>query len=69
MVERDVVVTADHPRGIWRVAAVPLAELWQTIDPRTADPAGAAARRLSLPRDDVEVALARLKSRGLVEPA
>lgn len=72
VIERDVVVTADHPRGIWRVAAVPLAELWQTVDAAvegTADPAGAAARRLSLPRDDVEVALAWLRSRGLVEPA
>jgi menaquinone-9 beta-reductase len=66
IVARQVVVTADHPRGVWQVAGVPLADLlgwWRAC----ADPsAQEASRRFNRSPDDIEVALAWLESRRLL---
>ena len=43
IIERDVLVTAEHPRGVWQVAGVPLVALKAYLDAaERATPAGAA---------------------------
>ena len=34
VVSRKVVVTADHPRGVWKIADVPLADLLEVLKQR-----------------------------------
>jgi 2-polyprenyl-6-methoxyphenol hydroxylase-like FAD-dependent oxidoreductase len=44
IIERDVLVTAEHPRGVWQVAGVPLVALKAYLDAaERTTPAGAAA--------------------------
>jgi len=69
VVERDVVVTADHPRGVWQIDGVPLVALMRFLDQDwrpggdlTADAAG----RLSCQPKQVETALGWLGHRGLL---
>ncbi len=69
VVEREVVVTADHPRGVWQIDGVPLVVLmrfldqdWHPGDDLTAN----AAEHLSCEAKQVETALGWLGHRGLL---
>jgi len=70
VVERRVVVTADQPRGIWRVDEVPLADLldllkeWQ--GERLAGKQAALARRLQVTEGQLATALDWLRARRLL---
>lgn len=64
IVEREVVVTADHPRGVWHVAGVPLAALRGYLE--TAEHATVDAAAVALDRTPAAVASAMnwLRERG-----
>lgn len=67
--ERPVVVTPDHPRGVWQVAGVPLAELQVLARDHPHRPEAlvrCAAERFDVPPDGVYTALAWLRHRGLL---
>lgn len=69
VVERDVVVTADHPRGVWRIDGVSLVALMRFLDRewRPGDDLSAqAARHLSCEPNQVEKALGWVGHRGLL---
>ncbi|MHA1537087.1 MAG: flavin-dependent monooxygenase QhpG [Alphaproteobacteria bacterium] len=70
IVERDVVVTADQPRGIWRVDSVPLAELiahLRAIEGEgVAERAPGLAQRLGVGQANLSVALDWLRSRRVL---
>lgn len=67
--ERLVVVTPDHPRGVWQVAGVPLAELQQLAQGQR-DRSGVlvqcAADHFKVPPAGVAAALTWLRRRGLL---
>jgi flavin-dependent dehydrogenase len=67
VVEHEVVVTPDHPRGVWVVDGVPLAALHKTLlaDDPPAD-AGRLAEIFGRPRDSIELAQQWLKDRLLI---
>lgn len=70
--ERAVVVTPDHPRGVWQVAGVPLADLLVLAQEHWRQPdalARAAAERFAVPSAGVDAALAWLRYRGLLPQA
>lgn len=64
ILERDVVVTAEHPRGVWRVAGVPLAALQGYLE--AAEHASVDAAAVALDRTPAAVASAMnwLRERG-----
>ncbi|HEX9646806.1 MAG TPA: NAD(P)-binding protein [Alphaproteobacteria bacterium] len=67
--EREVVVTADHARGVWQVDGVALVPLIRFLAGGWQDGGGlaaAAAAHLRCPRARVETALAWLARRGLL---
>jgi flavin-dependent dehydrogenase len=64
IVRRRVVWTADHPRGVWQVAGVRLAELRDLM--AEGGTPQEAARRLERPPEAVGQALAWLSHRGLL---
>ena len=70
VVARRVVVTADQPRGIWRIAEVPLAELLDLLRASRGDPLEARraelARRLAVAEDQLDTALDWLRARWLL---
>lgn len=66
IVERDVVVTSDNPRGVWHVADVPVALLkrhFETVEHATADGAALALQR---PPMAIEAAIHWLREAGAV---
>jgi flavin-dependent dehydrogenase len=71
IVRQPVVVTPDHPRGVWRVADVPLLPLMADLAAQEGQtPAAAAvgfAERSGYPAEAVETALSWLTHRGLAE--
>lgn len=67
--ERPVVVTPDHPRGVWQVAGIPLVELHALAANNTGEPGAfpaAAAQRFGVPATSVDLALAWLQYRGML---
>lgn len=68
---RDVVVTGDHPRGIWRVAGVPLVDLLRYLRDRSGPTdrafVNAAAQQFNTAPASVETATDWLRWRGLLE--
>jgi hypothetical protein len=69
VVARDVVITADHPRGVWQVGGVPLVPLMRFLDRRwraEGELARAAAEHLECAPERVEAALGWLTFRGLL---
>jgi flavin-dependent dehydrogenase len=69
VVARDVVVTVDHPRGVWQVGGVPLVPLMRFLDRRwraEAELVRAAAEHLECAPERVEAALGWLTFRGLL---
>lgn len=67
--DRPVVVTPDHPRGVWQVAGVPLAQLRTMAEDHARRPESLvqhAAERLNARPADVDTALAWLRYRGLL---
>lgn len=70
---QEVIVTPDHPRGIWRVAGVPLVPLLRALRTLSGEPLTAAAdhyaRRYRYPPEGCRAALAWLVSRRLVTAA
>ncbi len=68
IVERDVVVTADHPRGVWHVAGVPLAALQEYLDRAEHATADAAAAVLDRSPTAVAWAMNWLRERGPLLP-
>jgi flavin-dependent dehydrogenase len=65
--ERRVCITADHPRGVWRIGAVSLADLVDALAARTGASLDAEApalcERLDCTRGDLDLAVAWLRSR------
>ncbi len=68
VVARDVVVTPDHPRGVWKVADVDLVPLLESI--RRAEPVESfeAAQRFGVALQNIETATQWLVAQGLVSP-
>ncbi|MCW5698653.1 MAG: tryptophan 7-halogenase [Rhodospirillales bacterium] len=70
VVRRPVVVTPDHPRGIWQVAGVPLVRLLRFLEGRRGDRREdvitAAAAFLERPAEGVKTACDWLSSRKLL---
>jgi 2-polyprenyl-6-methoxyphenol hydroxylase-like FAD-dependent oxidoreductase len=70
VVRRQVIVTPDHPRGVWQVDGVPLVPLMDAVEalvPAAADDlARLAAERMAAPPEQVATALAWLRLRGLL---
>jgi hypothetical protein len=68
--KREVIVTGDHPRGIWRVAGVPLVELLRFMHAQgngSSSPAVSdAAQRFRVPPEAVMTASQWLRWRGLL---
>ena len=67
--EREVVVTADFPRGIWQVAGVALVPLMRFLDQAwrpAEDMVAAAAGHFACPPEAAEKALGWLTHRGLL---
>lgn len=72
IVERKVVVTADQPRGIWRVDTVPVADLIECLGSSQgetiAEIAPGLAKRLGVGEGNLAVALDWLRSRQTLAP-
>jgi hypothetical protein len=66
VVAREVMVTADHPRGVRVVDGVALVPLLRAVQTGEAATVEAAARCLDKPPGQVETALAWLRYRGLL---
>lgn len=66
VVERRVIVTADQPRGVWRVDGVPLAELHDLVHTATAPDPAQAARRLGVSDRQLKTALDWLRFREML---
>ena len=66
VVAREVIVTADHPRGVFQVDGVPVAKLLRTVQAGEADPIEAARCCCDRAAPQVETALAWLRYRGLL---
>ena len=62
--EREVVVTPNHPRGVWQVAGVPLVALWRYLQEQRPEPEALAAH-FDRPQEAIQMALAWLASRGV----
>lgn len=70
--EHPVIVTPDHPRGVWQVAGVPLAELRALAQGQLDRPeifVQSAADRFKVPPAGIDAALAWLRQRGLLPRA
>jgi flavin-dependent dehydrogenase len=65
VVAREVIVTADQPRGVFTVDGVPLVPLLRAVQAGEVASIEAAARRFERPPSQVETALAWLRYRGL----
>jgi flavin-dependent dehydrogenase len=66
VVERRVVVTADQPRGIWQVDAVPLADLLDLMRDATVPDPAQTARRLGVSHRQLKTALDWLRFREML---
>ncbi len=67
IVEREVIVTADQPRGIRMVAGVPIVDLMKVIRGKSPD-AEKLARKFNVDVTGIKTALAWLSYRGLISP-
>jgi len=66
ILERDVIVTADHPRGVWHVAGVPLKKLSDYLAAAEHGSVHGAAAVLDRPPAAVASALRWLRQTGMV---
>lgn len=66
IVEREVVVTADRPRGVWHVAGVPLVSLKRFLDAGGLATVETAATAMNKPPDAVASAIHWLQQTGIV---
>jgi hypothetical protein len=66
VVAREVIVTADHPRGVFMVDGVPLVPLLRAVQAGEIASVEAAARCFDRAQGEVETALAWLRYRGLL---
>ena len=70
IVERTVCVTPDHPRGVWRVADVPLADLVQLLSTRKGGDLGTLAptlaAELGVAPQQLSIALDWLRARRML---
>jgi hypothetical protein len=66
IVERDVVVTADRPRGVWHVAGVPLVSLKRYLETAAQVTVESAAAALDRPQSAVASAINWLQQTGMV---
>jgi len=67
IVERDVVVTAEHPRGVWHVAGVPLVALKAYLDSAERATTAGAAMALDRPQAAVASAIHWLRQGDLLQ--
>jgi len=67
VVAREVMVTADHPRGVFMVDGVPLVPLLRAVQAGEIASTEAASRCFDRPPQQVETALAWLRYRGLLD--
>lgn len=68
ILERDVVVTADHPRGVWHIGGVPLANLKHYFDATELATVAGAAAALQQPPAAIASALRWLQQVGPMLP-
>jgi hypothetical protein len=66
VVAREVIVTADHPRGVFQVDEVPLVPLLRAVQAGEAGSIAAASRCFGRAPSQIETALAWLRYRGLL---
>jgi hypothetical protein len=64
--EREVVITPDHPRGVWQVEGVPIVPLRQYLQSGVGSDASAAAARLNCPLQSIRRATGWLQAAGLL---
>jgi menaquinone-9 beta-reductase len=69
IVEREVVVTAEHPRGVWHVAGVPLVSLKGYLESAPHSTLNAAAAALDRPPPAVAAAIHWLQQAGVMAPS
>jgi hypothetical protein len=66
IVERDVIVTAAHPRGVWHVSGVPLVSLMGYLESADCVTVAGAAAALERPAASVAAAIHWLQQTGIV---
>jgi len=66
IVERDVIVTAAHPRGVWHVSGVPLVALKGYLESADCVTVAGAAAALERPAASVAAAILWLQQTGIV---
>jgi 2-polyprenyl-6-methoxyphenol hydroxylase-like FAD-dependent oxidoreductase len=66
ILEREVIVTAEHPRGVWHVDGVPLVSLKGYLDSDSRATAASAAAALGRPEASVAAAIHWLHKTGVV---
>jgi flavin-dependent dehydrogenase len=66
IVERDVIVTAAHPRGVWHVSGVPLVSLKGYLESADCVTVAGAAAALERPAASVAAAIHWLQQTGIV---
>ena len=66
VVRREIIVTAEQPRGVWLIAEVPVAELFHLVrDAPTIDPANLAETFGRSP-EQIAIALAWLQRQAMI---
>jgi flavin-dependent dehydrogenase len=67
VVRREIVVTAEQPRGVWLIAEVPVADLFRLVRKASAIDAERLAERLGRSPEQIAVALAWLRHQAMIE--
>ncbi len=71
VVSREVCVTPDHPRGVWRIADVPVVDLARLLSQSVTTPlddlSTAAAHRFDIDRERIGIAIGWLRYRGILD--
>lgn len=65
IVAREVLITAEHPRGVWQISGVPIASLIQTRDTLVSASLESTAERLGQPLKAVRAAILWLQQSGV----
>jgi flavin-dependent dehydrogenase len=67
VVRREIVVTAEQPRGVWLIAEVPVADLFRLVRDAPAIDPERLAENLGRSPEQIAVALAWLRRQGMIE--
>ena len=67
VVRRDIVVTAEQPRGVWLIANVPVADLFRLLRNAPACEPDRLAEALDRSPEQIAIALAWLRRQGMID--